>query len=128
VNPTLDSRDTPLGKDIRDDSTSSRFINEVMESCDIVIENKPVTGCYLSAAQKVEYNPESNLSEIHTDHLVQIEAEMRTKLSLEGLLPLLERPAGGFMTPDERIAVTNTSTDPEKVSKIISGGFMTCTK
>ena len=64
--------------------------------------------------------PESNLCEIHINHLVQFEAEMRTKLSLEGLIPLLERPAGGFMTPDERIAVTNTSTDPEKVSKIIS--------
>ena len=65
-------------------------------------------------------DPESNLSEIHTDHLVQIEAEMRTKLSLEGLLPLLERPAGGFMTPEERIAVTSESSDPDKVSKIIS--------
>jgi hypothetical protein len=56
VNPTLDSSDTPSGKGIRDDSTSSRFINEVVESCDIVIENKPVTGRYLSAAQKVEYS------------------------------------------------------------------------
>jgi hypothetical protein len=60
------------------------------------------------------------LCKLYDDRLVEVEAEMRTRLSLEGLIPLLERPAGGFMTPDERIAVTNTSTDPEKVSKIIS--------
>ena len=57
---------------------------------------------------------------VHDARLVEAEAEMRTKLSLEGLIPLLERPAGGFMTQEERVLVTSASTDPEKVSKIIS--------
>ena len=60
------------------------------------------------------------MCKLYDDRLVEAEAEMRTKLSLKGLIPLLERPAGGFMTQEERIAVTSAPTDPEKVSKIIS--------
>ena len=60
------------------------------------------------------------MCKLYDDRLVEAEADMRIKLSLEGLIPLLERPAGGFMTQEERIAVTSASTDPEKVSKIIS--------
>ena len=45
---------------------------------------------------------------------------MRTGISLHGLVPLLEVPAGGFMTREERILVTSKESDPEKVSTIIS--------
>ena len=45
---------------------------------------------------------------------------MRTGISLHGLVPLLEVPAGGFMTQEERILVTSKENDPEKVSTIVS--------
>ena len=61
-----------------------------------------------------------DLCKLYDDRLVEAEADMRIKLSLEGLVPLLERPAGGFMTREERIMVTSAPNDPERVSKIIS--------
>ena len=60
------------------------------------------------------------LSKIYDDRLAKYEGEMRTGISLHGLVPLLETPAGGFMTDEERIVITGKENDPERVSKIIS--------
>ena len=60
------------------------------------------------------------LSKVYDDRLAEYEAKMRTRISSVGLVPLLEVPAGGFMTQEERIIVTSKENDPEKVSTIIS--------
>ena len=62
----------------------------------------------------------SCLSKVYNDRLVEAETEMRATLSPKGLIPLLERPTGGFMTQEERIEVTSAPGDPEKVATIIS--------
>jgi GTPase SAR1 family protein len=108
----VNSHNTPHGKQ---PTSTERGVHITTESCEI-IENRHVTLSGISAAQKVG----DSLRELYDCRLVEAEADMRTKLSLEGLIPLLERPAGGFMTQEERVLVTSASTDPEKVSKIIS--------
>ena len=60
------------------------------------------------------------LSKVYDDRLAEYEAKMRTGISPVGLVPLLEVPAGGFMTQEERIVVVSKESDPEKVSTIIS--------
>ena len=60
------------------------------------------------------------LCSTYDDRLVQNEASLRTGLSLVGLISLLEGPAGGFMSQEERISVDSERSDPEKVSKIVS--------
>ena len=54
--------------------------------------------------------------------LVALESEMRLNLSVEGMLPLLERDAGGFMIRAEKMQVTsvNRENTPELVSRIVS--------
>ena len=45
---------------------------------------------------------------------------MRSGISSEGLVPLLEETAGEFMTVEERLQVTSELNDPKKVSRIIA--------
>lgn len=51
--------------------------------------------------------------------LVSLEHDLKANLSLAGLLSLLERPAGGFMTEDERKSVEEVQGKSNQVSKII---------
>ena len=56
------------------------------------------------------------------DALVMLEKELRVNLSLDGILPLLEKTEdgrGGFMTRVERMSVEAERGDPDRVSKII---------
>ena len=56
------------------------------------------------------------------DVLVKFESELRVNLSLNGVLPLLEKTQdgrGGFMTREERMSVEAKKGDPKRVSKII---------
>ena len=58
----------------------------------------------------------------HQDALVKFESELRVNLSLNGILPLLEKTQGrrgGFMTREERMSVDAEKGDPDRVSKII---------
>ena len=51
--------------------------------------------------------------------LVSLEHDLIMNLSLAGLLSRLERPAGGFMTEDERKSVEDAQGRSNQVSKII---------
>ena len=51
--------------------------------------------------------------------LVLVLPDLRTGLSLDGVLPRLERPAGGFMTKSERMQVESLSSPLERVSEIV---------
>ena len=56
------------------------------------------------------------------DALVKLESELRVNLSLDGVLPLLEKTEdgrGGFMTRVERMSVEAERGDLDRVSKII---------
>ena len=54
--------------------------------------------------------------------LVAMEAALRVNLSIDGILPLLEREAGGFMVKEEKMRVTSVDREdtPERVSRMIS--------
>ena len=54
--------------------------------------------------------------------LAAIEAELRVNLSVDGILPLLEREAGGFMVKEEKMHVTsvNRENTPEMVTRIVN--------
>ena len=52
--------------------------------------------------------------------LVSLESKLKVNLSLAGLLSQLERPAGGFMTEDERMSVDEEQGDSKKIVKIIN--------
>ena len=52
--------------------------------------------------------------------LVSLESDLKVNLSLAGLLSRLERPAGGFMTEDERMSVDEEQGDSKKIVKIIN--------
>ena len=51
--------------------------------------------------------------------LVSLESDLKVNLSLVGLLSRLERPAGGFMTEDERRSVEEVQGKSNQVCKII---------
>jgi hypothetical protein len=53
------------------------------------------------------------------DALAQALPNLRCGLSLDGLLPRLEKPAGGFMTKDERMKVEAIQNLPDCVSEIV---------
>ena len=54
--------------------------------------------------------------------LAAMEAELRMKLSIDGILPLLECEAGGFMVKEEKMHVmsVNRENTPEMVTRIIN--------
>jgi hypothetical protein len=63
------------------------------------------------------------MDKVFEDALVKLEKDFRVRLSLDGILPRLERTrdgGGGFMTQEERLSVEAEKTDPDKVSKIIA--------
>ena len=51
--------------------------------------------------------------------LVSLEHDLKLYLSLSGLLTRLERPAGGFMTEDERRSVKDIQGSSNQIGKII---------
>ena len=51
--------------------------------------------------------------------LVSVLPDLMTGLSLDGVLPRLERPAGGFMTKSERMQVEFLGSPLDRVSKIV---------
>ena len=51
--------------------------------------------------------------------IVSLESDLKVNLSLAGLLSRLERPAGGFMTEDERRSVEEVQGKSNQVGKII---------
>lgn len=51
--------------------------------------------------------------------LSSLEHKLKLNLSLEGILSRLERPAGGFMTEDERSSVEDMQGKRSQVQKII---------
>ena len=51
--------------------------------------------------------------------LVKCEASLRVTVNVSSLLPKLERPAGGFMTQEERYSVEDTEKGSEQVTAII---------
>ena len=51
--------------------------------------------------------------------LVSLLPDLTTGLSLDGVLPRLERPAGGFMTTTERMKVVSLGSPLECVSEIV---------
>ena len=53
------------------------------------------------------------------DALISREAELQVNLSLIGIMSLLEKPAGGFMTAAERISVDAERGQIYQVGKII---------
>jgi hypothetical protein len=53
------------------------------------------------------------------DALVHVLPDLRCGLSLDGLLPRLEKPAGGFMTKTERMKVEAIGNPPDRVSEIV---------
>ena len=53
------------------------------------------------------------------DALVSVLPDLRTGLSLDDVLPRLERPAGGFMTKSEKIQVKSLGSPVERVSEIV---------
>ena len=62
----------------------------------------------------------SGCMDSHFDEaLVWILPDLRTGLSLDGVLPRLERPAGGFMTQNERMQVEFLGSPLERVSEIV---------
>ena len=54
--------------------------------------------------------------------LAAMEAELRVNLSVDGVLPLLKREAGGFMVKEEKMHVmsVNRENTPEIVTRIIN--------
>ena len=53
------------------------------------------------------------------DAIVSLEHELQTSLSLTGLIPLLEKPAGGFMTWIDRMSVEALEGRLKRVGRII---------
>jgi hypothetical protein len=53
------------------------------------------------------------------DALAKCEASLRVKVNVSSLLPKLERPAGGFMTQEERYSVEDAEKGTAQVSAII---------
>lgn len=51
--------------------------------------------------------------------LVSLESDLKVNLSVAGLFSRLERPAGGFMTEDERKSVEAVQGTSNQVGKII---------
>ena len=54
------------------------------------------------------------------DALIALEGKLKTNLSLEELIDLLEEPAGGFMTEAEKMTVCDHRNQREKVGRIIT--------
>ena len=66
--------------------------------------------------------PSPPMSPFRRYALVRLESELRVNLSLDGILPLLEKTEdgrGGFMTRLERMSVEAEREDPDRASKII---------
>ena len=66
--------------------------------------------------------PSQPMNPFRKDALVKLESELRVNLSLDGVLPLLEKTEdgrGGFMTRVERMSVEAERGDLDRVSKII---------
>ena len=53
------------------------------------------------------------------DAIVSLEHKLQPNLSLTGLIPLLEKPAGGFMTEIDRISVEALEGRLKRVGRII---------
>ena len=66
--------------------------------------------------------PSHPMNPSRRDALVKLESELRVNLSLDGVLPLLEKTKdgrGGFMTREERMLVEAERGDLDRVNKII---------
>ena len=59
------------------------------------------------------------MDDAHTSALASMESRLRSCLSLVGVMSRLERPAGGFLSWDERYLVEDIPSEPGKVSKIV---------
>ena len=60
------------------------------------------------------------MSKRKKDALIALEGKLKTNLSLEELIDLLEKPAGGFMTEAEKMSVCEQPKQREKVGRIIT--------
>ena len=60
------------------------------------------------------------MSKWNKDALICLERDLKVNLSLEELMDLLERPAGGFMTEAEKMSVCEEVKQRDKVGRIIS--------
>ena len=62
------------------------------------------------------------MEQCRQDALVEFESELRVNLSLNGILPLLEKTQDGrrgVMTREEKMSIEAEKGDPDRVSKII---------
>ena len=60
------------------------------------------------------------MSKCKKDALIALERDLKKYLSLEELIDLLEKPAGGFMTEAERMSVCDQPNQRKKVGRIIT--------
>jgi hypothetical protein len=76
---------------------------------------------YISTYADIPENTVSVLmmDDAHTSALASMESRLRSCLSLVGVMSRLERPAGGFLSWDERYLVEDIPSEPGKVSKIV---------
>ena len=59
------------------------------------------------------------MDDVYSSALISMETRLRDCLSMVGVVSRLERPAGGFLSWDERRLVESIPFEPDRISKLV---------